>query len=362
MLYYKIIGVFLVICIAGGLYFYINSNNKNVYIAAATNTFSKFIHNSIASSSPTVIDNSPLGGYNVLIADRGNNRLIEVNSAGQIIWQYNFNVARPGLGADDAFFVNGGSEILASLEDNQLIELIDYQTKKVLWSYGSIGHAGSKSGLLNTPDDAYPLPNGDIIVADIKNCRVLEISPSKQIVHQYGQTGQCTDKNGYLNKPNGDTPLPNGNILISNITGHSLVELNSQWQRVLSMVLPIHYPSDPQMTKAGNILVSDVMNPGKIIEISPQGKIVWQYTKGLDRPSIAIELPNSNILAVDDQNQRIIVIDPQTKKILWQYGTTGVIGNGPNQLFRPDGVDIIQNTSSPSSLPTLPTYTVGEIT
>src|ERR1700690_746830 len=33
-------------------------------------------------------DTSALGGYNVLIADRGNNRLIEVTPDKQIVWEY----------------------------------------------------------------------------------------------------------------------------------------------------------------------------------------------------------------------------------------------------------------------------------
>ncbi len=327
--------------ISGIVYF--NFNNKSDYIGSqvqGTLPLAQAVQN---NNSQLVTDHSPLGGYNVLIADRGNNRLIEVTPAGQIVWEYRFKVSRPGLGADDAFFVNGGSQVLVSLEDSQFVELIDYQTKKVLWSYGVPGKAGSKSGLLNTPDDAYSLPNGDIIVADIKNCRVLEIAPDKHIVRQYGHAEQCSNRDGYLNKPNGDTPLANGGMLISNITGHTLIELNSQWQKVFSMTLPIHYPSDPQMMRSGNILLSDVMNPGKIIELSPQGTIVWQYTKGLDRPSIAVELPNGNILAADDQNQRVVVIDRHTNKIVWQYGTTGVIGSGSNQLFRPDGVDFIKH-------------------
>ncbi len=324
---------------------YFNFNTTNQYVRShqvQSNSPLTPLAYAAPGNAGSATDHSPLGGYDVLIADRGNNRLIEVTPAGQIVWEYHFQVSRPGLGADDAFFVNGGADILAGLEDNQFIELIDYQTKKVLWSYGVLGKAGSKPGLLNTPDDAYPLPNGDIIVADIMNCRVIEIAPDKHIVRQYGHTGQCSNKDGYLNRPNGDTPLPNGDILISNITGHTLIELNSKWEKVFSMTLPIHYPSDPQMTRAGTILVSDFMNPGKIIELSKQGTVLWQYTKGLARPSIAVELPNGNILATDDQNQRVIVIDKQTNKIVWQYGTTGTIGSGPNQLFRPDGVDFIK--------------------
>ncbi len=307
-------------------------------------------------------DQTGLGNYDVLIADRGNNRLLVVTPNKQIIWEYHFDLPHAGLGADDAFFVNNGKSIIVNLEEYHVIELIDYTTKQVLWSYGTPGKPGAGPNELNTPDDAYHLPNGDIIVADIKNCRVIEISQDKQIVHQYGQTKQCDNKPGLLNKPNGDTPLPNGHILISNIIGHTLVELDQNWQPVFSMTLPASYPSDPQPTQAGNILLTDYLDPGKIIEVSRGGQIVWEYDGDpsipLNRPSLAIELPNGNILANDDFNHRIIVIDKKTKHIVWQYGVTGKPGVGTGQLNVPDGLDIIPA----GTLPQLTTMTIGQLT
>lgn len=295
-------------------------------------------------------DTSALGGYNVLIADRGNNRLIEVTPAKKIVWQYQFNLPRPGLGADDSFFADGGKTIIVNLEEYHVLELIDYRTKQVTWSYGVPNQPGSKDGYLNTPDDAYQLPNGDISVADIKNCRILEIAPDKHIVRQYGQTKVCKNVPGYLNKPNGDTPLKNGHVFVSNITGHDLIELDENWQPVFSMNLPVRYPSDPQLTLAGNVLISDYSTPGKIVEVTKQGNIVWQYDGDghvkMNKPSLAIELPNGNILANDDYNHRVIVIDKQTKQIVWQYGVTGKPGSADGQLNVPDGMDIIMRSTS----------------
>lgn len=286
-----------------------------------------------------------LGGYDVLIADRGNNRILEVTPEKNIIWVYQFDLPKKGLGADDAFFTDGGKTVSVNLEEYGLIELIDYATKTVTWSYGKAGTYGSGSGRLHTPDDAYKLANGDVIVADISNCRVIEIAPDKRIIHQYGEPKKCSNRPGYLDKPNGDTPLPNGHILISNIVGRSLVELDERWQPVFTMKLPVRYPSDPQQTVAGNILISDYSNPGKIVEVSRQGNVVWEYRSesgvSLNKPSLAIELPNGNILSNDDMNHRVIVIDKQTRKIVWQYGVTGKPGDSPGQLNTPDGVDII---------------------
>ena len=314
-------------------------------------------------------DATALGGYDVLIADRGNNRIIEVTPDKQIVWEYDFSLPRPGLGADDAFFTDGGKTLIVSLEEWQVIEQIDYATKQVVWQYGIPDKPGSAPGQLHTPDDAYKLPNGDVTVADISNCRVIEISPDKKIVRQYGKTGVCGDGPGLLNKPNGDTPLANGHTFVSNIMGHSLMELDENWNPLYKLKFPLRYPSDPQPTRAGNILIAGYTDPGRIMELQKDGTVVWDMneTSGptrLKRPSLAIELPNGNIMANDDENHRVIVIDKKTKQIVWQYGVTGKPGRAPGQLNVPDGMDIIlrkPEEAAPSSPPPGPVRTVGSV-
>ena len=44
----------------------------------------------------------------------------------------------------------------------------------------------------------------------------------------------------------------------------------------------------------------------------------------LNHPSLALPLPNGNILVNDDYNDRVIVISPKTNRIVWQYGHAGV--------------------------------------
>ena len=285
-----------------------------------------------------------LGGYNVLIADRGNNRVLLVSPDKQILWGYDFAGLPPRSGADDAFFADNGKSVIVNLEHQQVVEVIDRATKSVTWQYGTLGKRGSAPGLLNFPDDAYKLANGDVIVADIRNCRIIEIAPDKHIVRQAGETGRCGGGATTLASPNGDKPLPNGHVLVSTIRDRSITELDENWRPILKLLLPIKYPSDPQMTTAGNFLVASYTHPGRIIEITRQGKIVWDYSAPneglLNRPSLAMELPNGNILANDDLNHRVIVIDKATKRIAWQYGVTGQFGSAPGYLSIPDGLDI----------------------
>jgi outer membrane protein assembly factor BamB len=289
-------------------------------------------------------------GLGLLIADRGNGRLLIVDQAGTVVWQFPVAGSLPAgqsFSADDAFLAPDGRTIVANDETHQVIDRIDIASERIVWQYGHYGRIGSGPGYLHTPDDAYPLANGDTSVADIKNCRVLEINPAQQIVRQWGQTGTCrhSPPTTYA-KPNGDTPLPAGGMLVTEIRGSYVVRLDASGHVVSNFHVPVRYPSDAQLMPNGNILVVDYSNPGAIVELDPAGRVVWLYrpTSGagrLNHPSLAIPLPDGTIAVNDDAYDRVIVIDPQTNQIVWQYGHTGVAGRQPGYLSDPDGINLI---------------------
>ena len=102
----------------------------------------------------------------------------------------------------------------------------------------------------------------------------------------------------------------------------------------------------PSSTPSGNVLVVDYSNPGAILRVSPQGRVLWRYGPRsgpgrLDHPSLAIPLADGTIALNDDFRHRVIVVDPRTNRIVWQYGTTDVGGQEPGLLFIPDGIDVI---------------------
>jgi outer membrane protein assembly factor BamB len=319
--------------------------------------------------------------YPVLIADRGNNRMLEVTPDKQLVWQY----PAPGSSAghfaydDDTFFTPDGSSIITNEEDEADIAQIDYYTQKKTWSYGVYGVPGYYNGHLNYPDDAYRLPDGTTITADIRNCRELFISPQDTILQQWGvnqhpwlhycatniTSSAQTSELGY---PNGDTPQPNGDILMSIINGNWIVLFSPTGQTLWKAQAPdipdngCQYVSDAQLLSNGDVLVADYAGPtgnssgcpavpGQVIEFNPQTlQVVWRYDVAsgngeLNHPSLAEQLPNGNIILNDDYNDRVIVIDPHTNQIVWQYGVTGQVGTAPGYLNTPDGlaVDVYRN-------------------
>jgi len=303
---------------------------------------------------------SPYYGDQLLIADRGNNRLLVLNDAGAITWQYPNATAPPPPGPkgfyfpDDAFFIRHGTAIISNQEENDTIVQIGYPSGKVLWTTGHPAVPGSAPGYLHEPDDAYLLKDGNISVADSDNCRILILDPTGAIVHQVGTTGVCTHQPGTaLANPNGDTPLANGDVLISETTGSYLSEYTQSGQLVWSTHIPIAYPSDPQPLANGLFLMTDYTDPGGIIEASQQGQIVYQYRDPsglgeLNQPSLAALLPSGAIMANDDYRDRMVAIDPVTDAVVWNYGTPDHPGTAPGLLNIPDGFDILgPNGSTP---------------
>jgi hypothetical protein len=72
----------------------------------------------------------------LLIADRGNDRLIALDAARTTTWQYPSATMPPPPGGfyfpDDAFFIHGGTGIISNQEDNHTIVEIGYPSGKVL--------------------------------------------------------------------------------------------------------------------------------------------------------------------------------------------------------------------------------------
>ena len=315
---------------------------------AATSSLSPTpVSSPVSGSSARPITTGPFAG-GLLIADRGNGRLLIVNNAGRVVWRFPVAGSLPngqGFSADDAFISPDGKTISANEEMRQVVVRIDIASRKIIWEYGHYDVVGSAPGYLNTPDDTYPLANGDVVIADIFNCRVIEVSPAKQIVRQWGHTRVCRDRPPFdYNDPNGDTPLPDGGLLITEIVGSRVVRLDAAGKVLFDIHVPVIYPSDAQLDPQGNIIVSDFSNPGAVVAVTPQGRLLWRYGPKsgpgkLDHPSLAVPRADGTIVLNDDFRHRVLVINPLTGRILWQYGVTDVPGTAANHLNTPDGLD-----------------------
>ena len=284
----------------------------------------------------------------VLVADHLNNRLVIIDPQGRVRWVF----PRPGDLApgqtfrvpDDAFFSPDGRYIIATQEDDQVISVIDVAASKIVYRYGKPGTPGTGPNRVDNPDDALLMPSGDIIAADIKNCRVIVIAPpAHRPLRIIGRTMNVCwhDPPRHFGSPNGAFPMSNG--------GYVVTEINGDWADSISLTGHVRwsanppgvlYPSDTNEVYPGRLLTADYSDPGQIVEFTPGGRLLWRFG-GLNQPSLAIPMPNGDVLLNDDFNHRIIVVDPADNHIVWQYGHTGIAGRAPGYLDDPDGLDLV---------------------
>jgi hypothetical protein len=114
-------------------------------------------------------------------------------------------------------------------------------------------------------------------------------------------------------------------------------------------------PSNPPLPGC-----SDPVNgcpDNRVFIVGMRGNIIWQYGQAGVTGSDANELntpvqaavlagfpghPGFHVIITDQGNQRIIVVDVHGK-IVWQYGMTGISGDGAGQLNSPNSAEVLEN-------------------
>jgi outer membrane protein assembly factor BamB len=111
----------------------------------------------------------------------------------------------PGLSAPDDAYEYANDKLIATSHSHPgAIE--EFTTAdKVTWTYDP----ASGTGELDRPSLAEVLPDGDVLVCDSGNDRVLVIDPQTDtIIWQYGHTGRPGSKAGYLHTPDSAVLVP----------------------------------------------------------------------------------------------------------------------------------------------------------
>ncbi len=294
--------------------------------------------------------------YPVVIADPAARRLEEVTPGGQVVWtMLNPAIGPVPIAPSDVSFTAHGGHLVITAESQNVVARANYLTHAIQWWFGVPGQSGAGTAHLNFPDDGAVLPDGDVAVADVRNCREVIINPAGQVSHILGnpQTGYCQThvslaQFGY---PNGSQPQPNGDILLTFGSGDKVALVSPSGKVVWSAGSPDLYGgfvSDAQLTSSGDVVVCGYGNPGSVVAFNPQtGAELWHYfvasgSGALNDPTQAVPLPNGDVLVADGGNHRIVVINPTQGKIVWQYSTG---------LQAPDGLalDLYHNWQTPAT-------------
>jgi outer membrane protein assembly factor BamB len=176
----------------------------------------------------------------------------------------------------------------------------------------------STSSANSSPGRQFNTP-GNVLISDQFNNRAVEVSPDGHIVWTFGS----------------------GNPKLCNPGPGSIIGLNDAERLSGSLTLMVG-----SGVPAGSASFPKGCVDNRVIVVNQQGKIVWQYGQAgvagsgpnqLNTPVFAIQLPNHNIMVVDQANNRVIEIDKSSKQIVWSYGPK----SGPGALNNPNSAELL---------------------
>ena len=298
---------------------------------------------------------------NILITDQFNNRVIEIDPAGNIVWQFGNGPgdtsANAIVGTNDAervgnFTLMSGTGIPAGATtnckrsgcvDNRVI-LVD-SNGNIVWQYGEFGVTGFGPNQLNTPVQNTYLPtSGNVLITDQANERIIEVRRTDNaIVWQYGENGVVGMGPNQLNNPNAAELLANGNILISDENNNRAIEVThttpSKIVATFTARGSVSGVAFASRLPNGHTLLTD-SNNSRIVEVDPNDKVFWQYftntrpgSNPSPLPTRAVRLANGNTLISDRFNDQVIEVNP-SKAIVASYGIINDPGFSPSTAIQ----------------------------
>ncbi|GIW21256.1 MAG: hypothetical protein KatS3mg068_0263 [Candidatus Sericytochromatia bacterium] len=285
--------------------------------------------------------NNPKGNF--LISLNGEKKIIEIDKTGKINWSYNqlkglensvktssgqifavdnvsskivqidFNSSKTTnniiLDLKQASWVDAINDDTILITDTQGNKVIEYSKGKISWNY---------SNLLR-PRSAIYIPNGNILISDMGNKRILEVDKKNKIVWEYNQN---------MDKPSYSIRLTNGNTLITD-TGYSRILEVSPDKKVVWWYSGIVQKNNPS-NDFNNGIDFNYPIDYRNIKSTAQEEPYTNPGNDLLFPRQAIKLNNNNILISDTGNNRIIEVS-KDKKIVWEL----------NNLFRPISIGLL---------------------
>lgn len=221
------------------------------------------------------------GGNTLVTVDYGlNQRVAELNMAGQTVWQYTTGINGPWHSTR----LGNGNTLIADHWANRVIEV--NAAGEIVWQIPAA------SGLLYYPLDADRLANGNTLIVDSYHNRVIEVDSNKNIIWNMPTAN-----------PYDAERSSTGNTMITSHYYGGVKEFNKDKELVWSWGTTTYPRSfDAEYLDNGNILVS----AGTVVyEVNRNHEIVWQKNVGGTVFGVEAVNPPNNPPAADagaDQN------------------------------------------------------------
>jgi hypothetical protein len=262
---------------------------------------------------PLAVERLPNG--NTLIADAGDeagfgSEIVEVDPVGNIVWNYNDGLRFAHSGRR----LKNGNTLITDTTNNRLIEVTP--DKKIVMNSDEWGSGTGKlsdGSHLHYPNEAFELEDRTFLVTDRNNDRCIQVDRNGKVIWAFEKE---------LQHPHNANALPNGNILIADSDGNRILEINRKkeviWSYGDGLKETLWWPRSGIRLKNGNTLVTDSKNH-RIIEVSPEGKPVWTFqTEHVDKFYITQTTKEGTFLISCTGHHQVIEVD-RAGNIVWLF-------------------------------------------
>ncbi len=317
-----------------------------------------------------------LANGHTLVTDTGHNRIVELDAEGRAVFSHGeMGCSGTGLFKPVYCDVLGHGRYLVTDGGNHRVIEVDV-TKGIVWQYGNAGNRlgsgqGSAVNQLDDPGSSVRLLDGNTLIADTGNQRVLEIDLLGQIIWTYKPSlvqGGLGVRDPHLVKR-----LASGNTLIAgrqglcevtpdlhivweyhlippNVSARTTVTLTQGAPKANSQPLTVCAESETPIQLPSRFLHADRQS-NRVWELDRQKQLTWQFSGlnthlgnqlALDRPHYVKRLRNGNTLITDTGNHRVLEVNPQGQTI-WEFGQAGKLGTGSQSLANPRSAERLTN-------------------
>jgi len=263
---------------------------------------------------PLAVERLPNG--NTLIADAGDeagfgSEIIEVDPVGNIVWNYNEGLRFAHSGRR----LKNGNTLITDTTNNRLIEVTP--DKRIVMTSDEWGGGTGKlsdGSHLHYPNEGFELEDGTFWVTDRNNDRCIQVDRNGNVLWAFEKE---------LHHPHNANPLPNGNILIADSDGNRILEINREreviWSYGDGSIETLWWPRSGIRLENGNTLITDSKNY-RIMEVSREGKIIWKFqTEHVDRFYISHATKEETFLISSTTGHHQVTEVDRAGNIVWLF-------------------------------------------
>jgi DNA-binding beta-propeller fold protein YncE len=274
----------------------------------------------------------------VLIADSMRHVAAEFDRSGNIIWQFgetkNPSRCVDHLSSPGSFTrAEDGRSVITDTRNHRVLLLDDGRTDCQL-----VHHDGT----FRDPVYAELLNNGNVLVCDTGNKRVIELDQQGYIVWDYGAP---VVSRRLLSYPRSVDVNGTGGYLIADTAQDRIIELVDENIREMPFKGQpnLFWPRCARMLPSGSLLIADARNQ-RVVEVSTEGDVLNQLThidmdgqRKLEDPHDVRMLADGRLL-ITDSSQDLVVVTDWSGRVFLAVG-----GKGAGILKDPHSAQGLEN-------------------